>query len=293
MSPARLIVITGKGGVGRSTVAAATATRASRNGRRVLAIDASAGRGLALALGCPVAPEPGKATLIDGPGSVTLLELDTEAALEQYVRLQFPTPISPRVLGPVARIFEYVANAAPAVREILTIGKIGHEVKNGPWDLVVVDGPATGHIVELLGSPANLGELVGIGPLAKETDWLRELLADPTITGVVAVSTAEELPVTETLELLARLESETTVPVVGVVLNRWPPPVGEQGVAEAERLIDAASPNAELAEAAVARSRIAQHERGRLAAAEVPIVIVEDGSDPVATACAAVAEATW
>lgn len=293
MTSARLTVVTGKGGVGRSTIAAALTDQAAACGQRVLAIDASGGEGLALALGCYREPTPGQPVMVSGPGSATVLVLDTEAALDEYVRIQLPTPISPRSLGPVARIFEYVANAAPAVREILTIGKIGHEVRNGAWDLVVVDGPATGHIVELLAAPATLGDLVGIGPLANETAWLTDLLADPTITGIVAVSTAEELPVTETLELLARLTTRTGVAVSGLVVNRWPPTISGIGAYEARDLVDRNAPNAGLAAAAVARAEMATAERERLAPLDLPLLTVPDSTEPVAAALAALTEAGW
>lgn len=269
------------------------AGHAARAGKRVLAIDASAGAGLALALGCDAPPTPGRQTELGGLAPLTVLTLDTEAALDEYVRLHLRTPVSPRVLGPVARIFEYVATAAPAVREILTIGKIGHEVRHGPWDLVVVDGPATGHIVELLAAPATLGDLIGIGPLAGEVAWLSELLADPTTSGLVAVTTAEELPVTETLELLGRLAAQDSVAVTGLVVNRWPPPVSAEGTAEARRLRDHDSPHALLATAAVARAQMAEAERERLDAVGVPMFTVPDSDDPLETAITALAGAGW
>jgi anion-transporting ArsA/GET3 family ATPase len=151
------VVVTGKGGVGRSTVTAALARRSARSGQRVLAVDAVGSGGLFQALGVE-RPEPGALTSL-GEGEPTVLALSTEAALDQYVSMNLRVPIAPSSLGPVARIFDYVATAAPAVREILTIGKISHEVRRGPWDLVVVDGPATGHVVELLDAPRSLGEI--------------------------------------------------------------------------------------------------------------------------------------
>lgn len=293
MSRARLVIVTGKGGVGRSTITGALARNAARSGERVLAIDASAGNGLALALGCDAAPTPGRQKKLGGPAPVTVLTLDTEAALDEYVRLHLKTPVSPRVLGPVARIFEYVATAAPAVREILTIGKIGHEVKHGPWDLVVVDGPATGHIVELLAAPGTFGELIGIGPLATEAAWLSELLADPAMSGLVAVTTAEELPVTETLDLLGRLAAQSSMSVTGLVVNRWPPPVSAEGTAEARRLRDQDGPHALLATAAVARAQMAEAERERLDAVNVSMLTVPDSDNPLETAVAALAKVGW
>ncbi|MEM9132565.1 MAG: ArsA family ATPase [Actinomycetota bacterium] len=278
LSRARLVVVTGKGGVGRSTTAAAIARLERSRGRRVLAVDASPSVGLGLALGNPL--PPGEMVAIDT--DLSALRLTPEAALDEYVKMTLRAPVSPRSLGPVARIFDFVATAAPAVREILTIGKIGHEVRRGPWDTVVVDGPATGHIVELLDAPAALGELVGIGPLAAESAWLTELLHDDEQTEVVVVTTPEELPVNETLELVARLGQRTSVTVSTIVVNRMVAALGDAARDEERRLADTDSPVATLARVAVARAERAIEEAGRLAALELPIITVPEDDDPVA-----------
>jgi anion-transporting ArsA/GET3 family ATPase len=311
----RLRIIVGKGGVGRTTISAGIARHAAAQGQRVLAVDAAGGRGLGEALGCPGPLPRGELTAV-GVEGITALVLDTEAALDEYVRLNLHTPISPRIVRPVARIFEYVASAAPAVREILAIGKIGEEVRRGRWDRVIVDAPATGHAVELLSAPHDLARLVSAGPLARDTAWLTELLADPDVTDLVVVTTAEELPVTETLELVERLRSETRIRLDRVVLNRWPPPVSTAGRAEAEALDTAAhraaSPVSEpgegdgddgpraaagravlaaLAAAAVARADQAALKRERLAALGAVISVIGESDDPVAAVEAAAA--TW
>ena len=131
--------------------------------------------------------------------------MDTRAALDEYVRLNLRVPVPADRLGPIARIFDYVAAAAPGVREILTIGKIAHEVRTGSWDLVVVDAPATGHVIELIDAPRSLDEVVGVGPLVDQTSWMQELLLDADVTRTLVVSTLEELPVTETNDLVGRL----------------------------------------------------------------------------------------
>ena len=295
-----LLVVIGKGGVGRSTVAAALAARAAATADtdeppRVLLVDATADGGAARALGLAASPPKGVATTVDLPpgyrgGPVTLLELGTEAALDEYVRLNLKFPVAPRSLGPLARIFDYVATAAPAVREILAIGKIGHEVRTGAWDLVVVDAPATGHVVELLGAPRALGQLVGVGPLAAETEWLSELLADRATTAAVAVTLAEELPVAETGELLDRIEHETDVAVAGLIVNRLPPlltPEGEQRAAsllaeDPASLDPTAAALVQLVAIAADRHRVATRELATLATRELPTVVVaEDLADPL------------
>lgn len=290
MGATKLRIVAGKGGVGRTTVSAGLARQAAAEGQRVLAVDAAPGQGLALALGAddaiPGRPTPATASDQVGP-PITILVADTGSALDEYVRLNLRSPISPRALGPVARIFEYVATAAPAVREVLIIGKIGEEVRSGQWDLVVVDAPATGHLIELLSAPRELAPLVGGGPLARDTAWIDDLLADPDTTATIAVTTPEELPVTETLELVDRLRASTPVTLASVVVNRWPPPVSSEGRAEAARLMadDTTSPPLRAAVgAAVARADRAQEAVQRLGPIGVPVVTVDEHPDPVAAA---------
>ena len=123
-----------------------------------------------------------------------LLELDTTTALDEYLKIYLKFPIPASRLGPIARIFEYVATAAPGVTEILTVGKVGFEVRDGDWDRVIIDAPATGHVVELIAAPDNLGSLIKLGPLSDQTGWLSEILGDHERTGLWIVTTPEELP---------------------------------------------------------------------------------------------------
>ena len=152
------------------------------------------------------------------------MSMDTEASLQEYLRLNLRVPVLGRI-GPLARALEFVATAAPGVKEILTIGKICWEVREAiagraDFDLVVVDASASGHIVAQLGAPAAIQELVDVGPVRSQTDWLVEILSDPAITGVNVVTTPEEMPVVETIELVARLRAEVTAPLATVIVNR-------------------------------------------------------------------------
>ncbi len=219
-------------------------------------------------------------------GTLEVLELSTERALEEYIDLYLPLPIAPSRLGPIAAIFDYVATAAPGVREILTIGKIAYEVREGAWDVVVVDGPATGHCVELLAAPETLNELVGFGPLVDQTGWIEALLADPAVTGVVAVTLAEELPVSETLGLLDRLLTETSVDIAGLVVNQVPPVLGSASSAAAKRLIKGGGPLAEAARVAATRSTVAGHQFERLESLDLPTIDVAISPEPVDEAIA-------
>ena len=91
------------------------------------------------------------------------MAMDTEESLREYLRLQLKVPLIGRI-GPVARTFDFVADAAPGVKEILTVGKLCHEVRERHYDLIVVDASATGHVVGQLAAPQAINELVKVGP---------------------------------------------------------------------------------------------------------------------------------
>jgi anion-transporting ArsA/GET3 family ATPase len=145
--------------------------------------------------------------------------MDTEASLQEYLRLQMRLPAIARI-GPLARAFEFVATAAPGVREILTVGKPVWEVREGNFDLVVVDAAATGHIVGQLAAPQAINDLVHVGLIRQQTSWLIDVLGNKETTGLVVVTTPEEMPVNETIELAARVEDETDVALSAIVVNR-------------------------------------------------------------------------
>ena len=216
----RLLFFTGKGGVGKSTVAAATALLASNIGKRVLLIEVDAKGDIPAQFEQrPVGFQPREVH----PG-VLAMAMDTEASLQEYLKLNLRVPVLGRV-GPLAKALDFVASAAPGVKEILTIGKICWEVRESiegrsDIDLVVVDATATGHIVAQLGAPGAIRELVDVGPVRAQTQWLSELLEDPAITAVNIVTTPEEMPVAETIELVAKLRAEVPVPLGTVVVNR-------------------------------------------------------------------------
>mgnify|MGYP001017959980 FL=1 len=147
------------------------------------------------------------------------MTMDTEASLKEYLSLQLKLPLVARI-GPLARTFDFVANAAPGVKEILTVGKLAWEVVEDHYDLVVVDSVASGHIVGQLAAPKGINELVSVGVVRNQTSWMLDVLEDPIRTGVVIVATPEEMPVNETIELAGRLRAETNVDLAAVVVNR-------------------------------------------------------------------------
>src|SRR5581483_5472926 len=216
----RLVFFTGKGGVGKSTVAAATELLAAERGKRVLLVEVDAKGNLASFFDhAPVGFDP----VMVHPG-VHAMQMRTEASLREYLRLHVRVPVLGGI-GPLANVLEFVANAAPGVKEILTVGKICWEVRESiegraPWDLVVVDAAASGHVLAQHDSPRAIHELVQVGPVRAQTEWMAALLADSTVTSLAVVTTPEEMPVNETLELVERARREVEVSIGGVVVNR-------------------------------------------------------------------------
>ncbi|HEV2369473.1 MAG TPA: ArsA family ATPase [Acidimicrobiales bacterium] len=207
--------MSGKGGVGKTTISAALALLASERGQRTLVCEVDAKGDLASAYEC--APTTFKAReLLPG---LWAMSMNTEESLREYLNLTMRIPVVGRI-GPLARAFDFVATAAPGVKEILTVGKLCYEVREGHYDLVVVDASATGHIVGQLAAPQAINELVQVGLVRQQTGWMLDILSDPKTTGLCLVATPEEMPVAETIELAGRVENETTVDLVAVIVNR-------------------------------------------------------------------------
>jgi anion-transporting ArsA/GET3 family ATPase len=226
----KLVFVTGKGGVGKTTVAAALASLAAEQGQRVLTCEVDAKGDLSSLF------EAGRTDFTPQQiaPNIWSMSMDTEASLREYLKLQLRIPVVGRI-GPLAKAFDFVATAAPGVREILTVGKLCYEVRERHYDLVVVDAPASGHIIGQLAAPQAINDLVKVGLIRGQTDWMLEILSDPAQTGLVAVTTPEEMPVSETLELTERVKVETTVTLSAVVVNRVLPELfgqREEGIFE-------------------------------------------------------------
>jgi anion-transporting ArsA/GET3 family ATPase len=233
----KLVFVTGKGGVGKTTIASALAWLAADRGRRTLVCEVDAKGNLAdFYETTPFAFEERQIA-----PRLYAMSMDTEASLKQYLSLQLKLPLVARI-GPLAKMFDFVASAAPGVREIVTVGKLCWEVKEGHYDFVVVDASATGHIVGQLTAPQAINQLVQVGLVRQQTGWMLDILEDPATTGVVVVATPSEMPVSETLELTGRLHEETNVDLAAVVVNRVLPELFGRGEEEVFERLDQPGP---------------------------------------------------
>jgi len=234
----RLVFVTGKGGVGKSAVAAALARVAAGEGKRVLVCEMDDKGSLAAYLG--------RDALTFTPAEVSpnlfAMAMNTEDSLREYIRLFLRVPVIGS-LTPLARIFDFVANAAPAVKEILAVGKLCYEVREHNYDIVIVDSEASGHFVAQVSAPDALATLVRIGIVADQTKWMSDLLHDPAVSTVLAVVTPEEMPVVETIELRERLKKATPIDFAGVVINRMPAALVDAALLEAARAMTVAAKN--------------------------------------------------
>ena len=233
----RFIVVSGKGGVGKSAVAAAIAKSAARAGRNTLALSmVGNGMGLGAHLGMtalefrPQQTEP----------NLHALSIDRSKALVEYIQIQVGLP-SYATFTPAVRAFDVLASTAPAIREIVTMGKVLWEVKTGHWDLVVADGPPTGQIGSFLGAANTMAKLVSSGRVADQSKWMREIQMDPASTELVLVSVPEELPTSETIEAIEWLDEHPVVASRSIFANRVLPQletaaVGSGAAADAANL---------------------------------------------------------
>jgi anion-transporting ArsA/GET3 family ATPase len=223
----KLVFVTGKGGVGKTTISAALALLAAERGKKTLVCEVDAKGNLADFY------ETGPTSFEEREIQPHLwaMSMDTEASLKQYLSLQLRLPLVSRI-GPLARMFDFVATAAPGVKEIVTVGKLCWEVRERHYDLVVVDAAPSGHIVGQLAAPQAINQLVQVGLVRQQTGWMLEILGDPRVTGLAIVATPEEMPVNETIELQHRIRAETNVDLAAIIVNRVLPELFGRGEEE-------------------------------------------------------------
>jgi anion-transporting ArsA/GET3 family ATPase len=216
----KLLFITGKGGVGKSTLAAAIATLQATRGRRVIVVEVGDQSRLQGMFGRAPAPAGVEVALEPYLSSISI---DPDLALLEWLQA-LGGRISGRILAS-SGTFQYFAAAAPGARELVSMVKIARLTRGGDrkrqagYDMVVVDAPATGHALGLLGSPQTFGAIARVGPIAGQTRQLQELLEDPAGTGYLAVALGTEMAVTETLELNEGLGSQLGRELDAVIVN--------------------------------------------------------------------------
>jgi anion-transporting ArsA/GET3 family ATPase len=250
LDQARLLVVTGKGGTGKTTVAAGLAVAAAGRGRRVLVAEVEGRQGLAGLFGRRVL-EHSEMRVAEG---VNGLAIDPDESLREYLARYGFAPLA-RLLS-WANLNRFITAAAPGLGDVLLVGKVWEaatrEARPGSaaYDLVVLDAPPTGRVVPFLRAPETVAELARVGPIRHQADRVRDLLDDPGRTAVLLTCLPEELPVTETLEGVAALR-EAGLPVAGVIANRV---TGDRLGGRAGRLAALARDPAPLTAAAAAHA---------------------------------------
>jgi Mrp family chromosome partitioning ATPase len=221
----RLIVVTGKGGTGKTVVSCELAEAARRAGKRVLLIETAATESLA-ALFEP-APQPLGYNGRELRPGLHAVHIDPHEALADYARIQIHFgAVTDRVLQ--TETFQQLLEAAPGWRELIILGKIWHleqktDASGRPlYDLLIVDAPATGHGLTFLDVPRVVQHAVRAGPLSRHASWVEALVHDRKRTLMLPVTLPEDLPVLETKELIDRARSDIDIAVDRIVVNRMP-----------------------------------------------------------------------
>jgi hypothetical protein len=267
---AQLVVVTGKGGTGRTTVATALGLAAAARGRRTIVCEVGGQARVArlLRAGGHVPPAGVETAVADGLWTTTI---DPDGALEEWLSRQLPR----RLVSPLVRsgAFSGFVAAAPGARELVTITKAWELGQARRWrrdargyDTVVLDAPASGHGLGLLRTPRTFADIARVGPIAGQARTVAEALADPARSRLVAVALPSELAVSETLQLEGRVAAALGRDLDAIVVNGvWPRRLSGRDVATVAALDGAADHAVRRAVAAAAgRVRTQQGQLARL-----------------------------
>ena len=258
----RLVFVTGKGGVGKSTVSLALALAAAEQGKRVILCEVAAQEHLSHVFH---RSEVGFHE-VEMRENLWGISIDPDESMREYVLLQLK--VKPmRDLLFRSRIFNYLAAATPGLKELVTIGKIwelaldDRKARGGErYDLVVVDAPATGHGVGFLQTPRTFANIARVGPIRNQAETLDKFVRDPERTGVAVVALPEEMPVNETAELERALADEVGVKVDRIFCNALYP---ERFADDEVATVGVAAARASAAARAACRATMTESRRAR------------------------------
>jgi anion-transporting ArsA/GET3 family ATPase len=257
LSKARLHFVTGKGGTGKSTIAAALALTLAAGGRKVLLVEVEGRQGIAQLFDVPPLPyEEVKIATAERGGQVNALAIDIEAAFLEYLEMFYNLGIAGRAMRRIGAI-EFATTIAPGLRDVLLTGKIKETVvrkdknKLAVYDAIVVDAPPTGRIARFLDVTKAVSDLAKGGPVHSQSEGVVKLLHSDA-TAIHLVTLLEALPVQETMEAIEEL-AEMQLPIGSVIVNRNIPTYLEPGdlAKAAEGHVDADSVRAGLKKAGI------------------------------------------
>jgi anion-transporting ArsA/GET3 family ATPase len=227
LTKARLHFVTGKGGTGKSTIAAALALALAAGGRKVLLVEVEGRQGIAQLFDVPPLPyKEVKVATADGGGQVNALAIDTEAAFLEYLDMFYNLGIAGRAMRRIGAV-EFATTIAPGLRDVLLTGKIKEIVVRGDkpaksgqttYDAIVVDAPPTGRISRFLDVTKAVSELAKGGPVHSQAEGVVKILHSD-LTAIHLVTLLEALPVQETIEAINELR-ELDLPIGSVIVNR-------------------------------------------------------------------------
>jgi energy-coupling factor transporter ATP-binding protein EcfA2 len=219
----QLVVVTGKGGVGKTTLSAVLGRLLAAVGRRVLLLEVDPRESLHQLLGVP----PSGGEIIEAGPRLWLQNLQPRLVIEGLVREKVPVPmIAKKIIR--SPVFQHFVDGAPGLREMAVLGYALRAVR-GEYrrkvDMVVLDAPATGHGASMLSAPMLLAGAIGGGQIGEMAADLARFIADPSRCGVVLGTHAEEMPVQEAIELIALLDERMSRPPEVVIVNALHPPL--------------------------------------------------------------------
>lgn len=223
----RVVIVAGKGGVGKTTVTAALACAAADAGLRVLVVEVEGKSGFPAMFGAPPLAYDDAVLLTgrgpDRTGEVRARALAAETALVEYLDEHGMRRLSRRLAS--AGAIDLVATAVPGIEDILVLGKVKQLERAGVADLILLDAPAAGHAITFLQSARGLLDAVRVGPINTQARDVIELLSDPARCTTILVTLAEETPVNEVVDTAYALEDRVGIKLGPVVVNGLYPPV--------------------------------------------------------------------